>query len=84
MKLKPLNKNIIVERVEAETKTAGGLIIPNAIQKHEGFIIAIGSKVEDVKVGDKALFSKWSEKEIKFDNKTYLVMHETDVFCLLN
>lgn len=91
MNFKPLYDKILVERLEGEEKTIGGIIIPDTAKEKpiEGKVVAIGSgnrsektgeivKLE-VKVGDKILFGKWSGTEIKIDGKDYLVMKESDV-----
>ena len=91
--IKPLHNNVLVERVEAETKTAGGIIIPDTAKEKpsEGKIIAVGngSKDEngkviplDVKVGDKVLFAKWGGTEIKIDGKDLLIMKESDILAI--
>lgn len=94
MGFKPLHDRVLVERVEAEEKTAGGIIIPdNAKEKpQQGKIIAVGTgAVNDngqvaalaVKEGDTILFGKWSGTEIKLDGKDYLIMKETDILGIL-
>jgi chaperonin GroES len=90
MKIRPLHDRIIVERLEEETKTAAGIIIPDSAKEkpQQGNVIAVGKgkmtedgKVLplDVKVGDKVLFGKYSGSEIKLDGKEYLMMREDDV-----
>jgi chaperonin GroES len=90
MKIRPLHDRVIVERIEEEAKTAGGLIIPDTAKEkpQQGMIIAVGKgKVTedgkllgmDVKVGDKILFGKYSGTEIKIEGKEYLMMREDDV-----
>jgi len=91
MNIRPLQDRIIVERVEEETTTAGGIIIPDTVSKEkpqEGVVIAAGKgKVTpegkvlplDVKAGDKVLFGKYAGSEIKVDGKEYLIMREDDV-----
>jgi len=90
MNIRPLHDRIIVERIEEETKTAGGLIIPDTAKEkpQQGKIVAVGKgkttedgKVlpMDVKVGDKVLFGKYSGNEIKVEGKEYLMMREDDV-----
>jgi len=94
MNIRPLHDRIIVERVEEETKTAGGLIIPDTAKEkpQRGVIIAVGKgKVADdgkligmdVKVGDKVLFGKYAGTEIKLDGKEYLMMREDDILGVL-
>ncbi len=90
MKIRPLHDRIIVERLEEETKTAGGLIIPDTAKEkpQRGRIIAVGKgKITedgkvlalDVKVGDEVLFGKYSGTEIKVEGKEYLMMREDDI-----
>ena len=92
--IKPLHNNGLAERVEAETKTAGGIIIPDAAKEKpsEGKIIAVGSGAKDengkaipldVKVGDKILFAKWGGTEIKIDGKDLLIMKESDILAII-
>ena len=91
MNIRPLQDRVIVERVEEETKTAGGIIIPDTVSKEkpqEGKIIAAGKgkttpegKVLplDVKEGDTVLFGKYAGSEIKVDGIEYLIMREDDI-----
>jgi chaperonin GroES len=91
MNIRPLQDRIIVERVEEESKTAGGIIIPDTVSKEkpqEGKVIAAGKgKVTpegkvlplDVKEGDRVLFGKYAGSEIKIDGKEYLIMREDDI-----
>ncbi len=91
MKLRPLQDRIIVERIEEETKTAGGIIIPDTVTKEkpqEGKVVAVGKgkttedgKVipVDVKVGDLVLFGKYAGSDVKIDGKEYLIMREDDI-----
>ena len=90
MNIRPLHDRIIVERLEEETTTASGIIIPDSAKEkpQQGNVIAVGKgkmtedgKVLplDVKVGDKVLFGKYSGTEIKLDGKEYLMMREDDV-----
>jgi chaperonin GroES len=91
MKLRPLQDRIIVERIEEETTTAGGIIIPDTVSKEkpqEGKVVAIGKgKMNedgklipmDVKVGDRVLFGKYSGSEVKIDGEEYLIMREDDI-----
>ncbi len=95
MNIRPMQDRIIVERVEEETKTAGGIIIPDTVSKEkpqEGKVIAAGKgKVTpegkvlplDVKVGDRVLFGKYSGSEIKVDGNEYLIMREDDILGVL-
>ena len=91
MNIRPLQDRIIVERVEEETTTAGGIIIPDTVSKEkpqEGKVVAAGNgKVTpegkvlplDVKVGDLVLFGKYAGSEIKVDGVEYLIMREDDI-----
>ncbi len=94
MKIRPLNDRILVQRVEEEEKTAGGIIIPdNAKEKPvEGKIVAVGpGKLNDVgervalqvKKGDAVLFSKYGGTDIKLDGDDYLIMREDDVLGVI-
>jgi chaperonin GroES len=94
MKIKPLHDRILVRRLEEDTKSTGGIIIPdNAKEKPiQGEVVAIGNgKVLDngqvravaVKTGDKILFGKYSGTEVKLDGHEYLVMREDDVMAIL-
>jgi chaperonin GroES len=94
MSLRPLQDRILVKRVEEETKTAGGLFIPETAKEkpQRGEIVAAGNgkKTEegkvlplDVKVGDKVLFGKYSGTEIKVDGEEYLIMREDDILAVV-
>src|SRR6185369_4564932 len=94
MKLRPLQDRILVKRVEEETKTAGGLYIPETAKEkpQRGEIVAVGNgkKTEegkvlplDVKVGDTVLFGKYAGTEVKVDNEEYLMMREDDLLAVI-
>jgi chaperonin GroES len=94
MDIRPLHDRIIVERLEEETKTAGGIIIPDTAKEkpQQGKVIAVGKgkKTEegkilplDVKVGDKILFGKYAGTEIKIEGKEFLMMREEDVLGVI-
>jgi chaperonin GroES len=94
MKFRPLHDRVVVKRVEAESKTASGIIIPdNAKEKpSEGEIVAVGPGGRDeagklipidVKTGDRVLFGKWSGTEVKLDGVEYLIMKESDIMGVL-
>ena len=93
MKVKPLADRVVVKALEAESKTAGGIIIPdNAKEKpQEGEIVAVGpGKFEDgkkiemeLKVGDKVLYGKYSGTEVKIEDQEYLIMHQDDILGLV-
>ncbi|TRO81855.1 co-chaperone GroES [Trichloromonas acetexigens] len=90
MNIRPLQDRLIVKRIEEETKTAGGLIIPDTAKEKPqmGEIVAAGNGKKtddgkvlplDVKVGDKVLFGKYAGTEIKVEGKEYLMMREEDI-----
>ena len=94
MNLRPLQDRIIVKRVEEETKTAGGLFIPETAKEkpQRGEIVAVGKgkKTEDgkvlpldVKVGDIVLFGKYAGTEVKVDGEDYLMMREDDILAVV-
>ena len=94
MSFRPLHDRVLVRRVEAEEKTAGGIIIPDSAKEKpaEGEIVAVGSgtKAEDgtvtpldVKAGDRILFGKWSGTEVKIDGEDLLIMKESDVLGII-
>ncbi|QQP87386.1 co-chaperone GroES [Skermanella sp. TT6] len=95
MKFRPLHDRVVVRRVEQESKTAGGIIIPDTAKEkpQEGEVIAVGpgardesGKVHalDVKAGDRVLFGKWSGTEVKIDGVDYLIMKESDLLGVLD
>jgi len=90
MKLRPLQDRILIRRVEPETKTTGGIFIPDAVQEKpiEGEVIAVGPGARDargnlvpvdVKPGDRVLFGKWSGTEIKIEGAELVIMKEADI-----
>ena len=94
MSLRPLHDRVIVERLEQETKTASGLVLPEAAAEKpdQGKVVAVGNgkiledgKVRplDVKVGDKVLFGKYSGQAVKIDGKEVLVMREDDIMAIV-
>src|SRR5438270_9336403 len=94
MKFRPLHDRVVIERVDAEAKTAGGIIIPDTVQEkpQEGRVIAVGPGGRDengklipieLQVGDRILFGKWSGTEVKIDGIDYLIMKESDVMGVL-
>ena len=94
MKFRPLHDRVLVRRLEAEEKTAGGIILPDTAQEKpmEGEVIAVGSghrsddgsvSALDVKKGDKVLFGKWSGTEIKLDGQDLLIMKESDIMGIV-
>jgi chaperonin GroES len=94
MKFRPLHDRVVVRRLEQESKTAGGIIIPDTAKEkpQEGEVIAVGPGARDdsgkilpldVKAGDRVLFGKWSGTEVKIDGVDYLIMKESDLLGVL-
>ncbi len=94
MKFRPLHDRVLVRRVEAEEKTAGGIIIPDTAKEkpQEGEVIAVGGgtlndkgelRPLDVKAGDRILFGKWSGTEVKIGGEDLLIMKESDIMGIL-
>jgi chaperonin GroES len=94
MKFRPLHDRVVVRRLEAEEKTAGGIIIPDTAKEKpmEGEIVAAGPGARDetgklvpldVKEGDRILFGKWSGTEVKLDGEELLIMKESDVMGII-
>jgi chaperonin GroES len=94
MAFRPLGDRVLVKRVEEESKTKGGIIIPDTAKEkpQEGEVLAVGpgardeagKRVElDVKVGDKILFGKWSGTEVKLDGQDLIIMKESDILGIV-
>ena len=94
MKFRPLHDRVVVRRLTAEEKTAGGIIIPDTAQEKpmEGEVIAVGPGARnergqivalDVKAGDRILFGKWSGTEVKLDGEELLIMKESDIMGII-
>src|SRR3978361_1770645 len=94
MKFRPLHDRVVVRRLTAEEKTAGGIIIPGTAKEKpmEGEIVAVGSGARnergeivalDVKQGDRILFGKWSGTEVKIDGEELLIMKESDIMGVI-
>ena len=94
MDFKPLHDRVLVRRVEADEKTAGGIIIPDTAKEkpQEGEVVAVGSGTRsedgkvtplDVKAGDKILFGKWSGTEVRLNGEDLLIMKESDILGVL-
>ena len=94
MKFRPLHDRVVVRRLEQESKTAGGIIIPDTAKEkpQEGEVIAVGPGARDdagrvqpldVKAGDRVLFGKWSGTEVTIDGVDYLIMKESDLLGVL-
>ena len=95
MKFRPLHDRVVVRRLTAEEKTAGGIIIPDTAQEKpmEGEVIAVGPGARneqgqlvamDVKAGDKILFGKWSGTEVKLGGEDLLIMKESDIMGIID
>jgi chaperonin GroES len=93
-KFRPLHDRVVVRRVEAEEKTAGGIIIPDTAKEkpQEGEVVAVGPGARDeagklvpldVKAGDRVLFGKWSGTEIKLNGEELLIMKESDIMGVI-
>ena len=95
MNFRPLHDRVVVQRIDAEEKTKGGIIIPDTAKEkpQEGKIVAVGPGGRDeagklikpdVKVGDRVLFGKWSGTEVKIDGQDLLIMKESDIMGVLD
>ena len=95
MKFRPLHDRVVVKRIEAEEKSAGGIIIPDTAKEkpQQGEVISVGPGGRDeagklipidVKAGDRVLFGKWSGTEVKLDGVEYLIMKESDIMGVLD
>jgi chaperonin GroES len=94
MKFRPLHDRILIRRIDAEEKTAGGIIIPDTAKEkpQQGEVVALGPGARDengkilpldLKEGDRVLFGKWSGTEVKIDGEELLIMKESDVMGVL-
>ena len=94
-KFRPLHDRVVVKRIEAEEKTAGGIIIPDSAQEKpmQGQVVAVGPGGRDeagklipidIKTGDKVLFGKWSGTEVKLDGEELLIMKESDIMGVIS
>ncbi|WP_375288628.1 co-chaperone GroES [Sphingomonas sp.] len=95
MNFRPLHDRVLVRRVEAEEKTAGGIIIPDTAKEkpQEGEVVAAGTGIKsekdgavtplDVKAGDRILFGKWSGTEVKLNGEDLLIMKESDILGIV-
>jgi chaperonin GroES len=95
MKFRPLHDRVVVRRIEAEEKSAGGIIIPDTAKEKpsQGEVIAVGPGGRDeadklipidVKEGDRVLFGKWSATEVKIDGQELLIMKESDIMGIID
>ncbi len=94
MKFRPLHDRVLIERIDLDEKTAGGIIIPDTAKEKpvEGRIVATGSGARsedgtvhplDVKIGDRVLYGKWSGTEVKVDGVEYLILRESDIMGIV-
>ena len=94
MNFRPLHDRVLVRRIEAEEKTAGGIIIPDSAKEKpsEGEVVSVGSGARaengtitpmDLQAGDKILFGKWSGTEVKVDGEDLLIMKESDILGVI-
>ena len=94
LKFRPLHDRVVVKRIDAEAKSAGGIIIPDTAQEkpQQGKVVAVGPGGRDesgklipidVKAGDRVLFGKWSGTEVKIEGVEYLIMKESDIMGVL-
>src|SRR4029077_3370770 len=95
MKLRPLQDRVLIRRVDPETKSAGGILIPDTAQEKpmEGEVVAVGPGVRDehgklypldVKAGDRVLFGKWSGTEVKLDGEDLIMLKQADIMGVLD
>jgi len=94
MKIRPLADKVLVERIEAESRTAGGIVIPDSAKERpqrgkivsvgEGKLLEDGSRSQmQVKKGDEVLFTSYAGSEVKLDGKEYMIMDETDIMAVI-
>jgi len=94
MKFRPLHDRVVVKRVDAEEKSAGGIIIPDSAKEkpQQGEVVAVGPGGRDengklipmdLKAGDRVLFGKWSSTEVKLDGEELLIMKESDIMGVI-
>jgi chaperonin GroES len=94
MKFRPLHDRVVIKRIEAEAKSAGGILIPDTAKEkpQQGEVVGVGPGGRDengklipidVKAGDRVLFGKWSGTEVKIDDNEYLIIKESDVMGVL-
>ena len=89
LNITPLADRVIIKALEAETKTASGIIIPDSAKEkpQQRIVVAVGKGTKDepitVKVGDKVLYGKYAGTELKFDGTDYLIMRENEIFAII-
>lgn len=89
LKIKPLGTRVVIEAQQAETKTAGGIIIPDSAKEkpQQGKVVAVGSGTQDekmeVKVGDIVLYGKYAGTELSLEGNDYLIMNQSDILAIV-
>ncbi len=89
VKIKPLEDRVLIKPMEAEDKTASGIIIPDSAKEkpQRGTVVAVGPGTKDVKmevkIGDSVLYGKYSGTELSYDGKDYLMMKQSDIFAII-
>ena len=93
MNLRPLGDRVVIKKVEVEEKTKSGIVLPSSAQEQPQMaeVLAVGSdilndekKKDEIKVGDKVIFSKYAGTEIKLDGEEYLIMRESDILGIID
>ena len=85
LKIKPLGTRVLVEQIEAETKTASGLIIPDSAKEKplQAKVLAIGSDVDQIKVGETVIYGKFIGTELNFDGNDYLMLEQSEILAVI-
>ena len=86
MKIKPLGKRILIKQTQQEEVTKSGIVLPGTASKEKpiiGEVLAVGRKIEEVKVGDKVIFEKYSGTEVKDGEETYLILEKDNVLAIV-
>lgn len=89
VKIRPLGTRVLIKAIEAETKTASGIIIPDSAKEksQQGKVVAVGKGTEEepmeVKVGDSVMYGKYSGTEIQHEGNDYMIMNQSDIFAII-
>ena len=85
MKLQPLADRIVIKKIEAETKSASGILLPESAQEQpqSGQVLAVGKDVKEVKVGDQVLYAKYGPAEVKVESEELLIVKEEDILAVV-
>jgi len=85
LNIKPLGTRVLVEQIEAETKTASGLIIPDSAKEKplQAKVLAIGNDVDQINVGDTVIYGKFIGTELNFDGKDYLMLEQSEILAVI-